>query len=97
MFQTISSKQDSSTATKAFSTLPHPFNITPELTQAAISQKPEKESFIPPPPLNPAFLTPRPTIGTASQQGLKRKRRRTQFLNYLDDHNAHEKHLRALL
>ena len=78
--------QDSSTATTAFSTPLNPFNVTPELTQAAISQKPDKESLTPPPPLNPAFLTPPPTVETPSQQGPKRKRRRIQFLNYLDDH-----------
>ncbi|CAH3180055.1 unnamed protein product, partial [Porites lobata] len=48
--------QDSSTATTAFSTPLNPVNVTPELTQAAISQKPDKESLTPPPPLNPAFL-----------------------------------------
>ena len=89
-----SSTQDSSTATTAFSTPLNPFNVTPELTQAAISQKPDKESFTPPPPLNPAFLTPPPTVETSSQQGSKRKRRRIQFVNYLDDHKAHGKHLR---
>ena len=82
--------QDSSTATTAFSTPLNPFNVTPELTQAAISQKPDKESLTPPPPLNPAFLTPPPTVETPSQ-GPKRKRRRIQFVNYLDDHNAHGK------
>ena len=86
--------QDSSTATTAFSTPLNPFNVTPELTQAAISQKPDKESLTPPPPLNPAFLTPPPTVQTPSQKGPKRKRRRIQFLNYLDDHNAHGKQLR---
>ena len=86
--------QDSSTATTAFSTPLNPFNVTPELTQAAISQKPDKESLTPPPPLNPAFLTPPPTVETPSQQGPKRKRRRIQFLNYLDDHNAHAKQVR---
>ena len=35
--------QDSSTATTAFSTLLNPFNETPELTQAAISQKPDQD------------------------------------------------------
>ena len=90
-----SSTQDSSTATTAALSTPlNPFNVTPELTQAAISQKPDKESFTPPPPLNPAFLTPPPTVETPSQQGPKRKRRRIQFLNYLDDHNAHGKQLR---
>ncbi|CAH3113803.1 unnamed protein product, partial [Porites lobata] len=48
--------QDSSTATTAFSTPLNPFNVTPELTQAAISQKADKESLTPPPPLNSAFL-----------------------------------------
>ena len=86
--------QDSSTATTAFSTPLNPFNVTPELTQAAISQKPDKESLTPPPPLNPAFLTPPPTVETPSQQGPKRKRRRIQFVNYLDDHKAHGKQLR---
>ena len=82
--------QDSSTATTAFSTPLNPFNVTPKLTQAAILQKPEKESSTPPLPLNPAFLTPPPTVETPSQ-GPKRKRRRIQFVNYLDDHNAHGK------
>ena len=85
-----SSTQDSSTATETFSTPLNPFNVTPKLTQAAILQKPEKESSTPPLPLNPAFLTPRPTVETPSQ-GPKRKRRRIQFVNYLDDHNAHGK------
>ena len=49
-------------------------------TQAAISQKPDKESLTPPPPLNPTFLTPPPTVETSSQQGPKRKRRRIQFI-----------------
>ena len=39
-----SSTQDSSTATTAVSTPLSPFNVTPELAQAAISQKPKKES-----------------------------------------------------
>ena len=86
--------QDSSTATTAFSTPLNPFNVTPELTQVAISQKPDKESLTPPPPLNPAFLTPPPRVETPSQQGPKRKRRRIQFLNYLDDHKSHGKQLK---
>ena len=85
-----SSTQDSSTATAAFSTPINPFNVTPKLTQAAILQKPENESSTPPLSLNPAFMTPPPTIETPSQ-GPKRKRRRIQFVNYLDDHNAHGK------
>ena len=86
--------QDSSTATTAFSTPLNPFNETPELTQAAISQKPDKESLTPPSPLNPALLTPPPTVDTPSQQGPKRKRRRIQLVNYLDDHKAHAKQLK---
>ena len=74
----------------AFSTPLNPSNVTPKLTQAAISQKPEKESFSLSPPLNPSFLTPPPTAENPSQ-GPKRKRRRIQFVNYLDDHNAHSK------
>ena len=62
-----SSTQDSSTATATLSTPLNPFNVTPKLTQAAISQKPQKESFTPPPPLNPAFLTSPPTVETPSQ------------------------------
>ena len=57
-------KHTASLATTALSTPLNPFNVTPELTQAAISQKPDKESFTPPPPLNPAFLTPPPTVET---------------------------------
>ena len=86
--------QDSSTETAAFSTPFNPFYVTPELTQAAISQKPDKESLTPPPPLHPAFLTPPPTVETPSQHGPKRKRRRIQFLNYLDDHKSHSKQLK---
>ncbi|CAH3171823.1 unnamed protein product [Porites lobata] len=89
-----SSTQDSSSATRSFSTPLNPFNVTPELTQAAMSQKPDKESLTPPPPLHPALLTPPPTVETASQQGPKRKRRRIQFVNYLDDDKAHAKQLR---
>ena len=85
---------DSSTATAAFSTPLNPFNVIPELTQAAISQKPYKESLTPAPPSNPAFLNPPPTVETLSQQAPKRKRRRIQFVNYLDDHKAHGKQLR---
>ena len=86
--------QDSSTAMTAFFTPLNPFNETPELTQAAICPKPDKESLAPLPPLNPAFLTPPPTVETPSQQGPKRKRNRIQFVNYLDDHKAHTKQLR---
>ena len=86
--------QDSSTATTALFTPLNSFNETPELTQTAISQKPGKESLTPPPPLNPAFLTPPPTVETPSQQGPKRKRCRIQFVSYLDDHKVHAKQLR---
>ena len=86
--------QDSSTATTAFSTPLNPFNVTPELIQAAISQKPDKESLNPRPPLYLAYLTPPSTVETPSQQGSKRKRRRIQYLNYLDDHKSHCKQLK---
>ena len=88
------SQSSFSPATAAFSFPLNPFNVTPELTQEAISQKPDEESLTPPPPLNPAFLTPPPTVETPSQQGPKRKRRRIQFLNYLDDHKSHGKQLK---
>ena len=81
---------DSSTATTAFSTPLNPFNVTPELTQAAISQKPDKGSLTPPSLLNPAFLTPPPTVETPSQPGPKPRSR----VNYLDDHETHAKQLR---
>ena len=93
MFQT-SRTRDSSTATAAFSTPLNPFKVTPELAQAAISQKPDKESLTPPLPLNPTFLTPPPIVETPLQQGPNHKRRRVQFVNYLDDHKAHGKQLR---
>ena len=79
--------QDSSTAKEAFSTPLNPVNVTPELTQAAILQKPEKESSTPPPAVNPAFLTPPPTVKTPSQAP-KRKSSRIQFVNYLADING---------
>ena len=85
-----SSTQDSSTATAAFSTPINPFNVTPKLTQEAILQKPENESSTPPLTLNPAFLTPPPTVETLSQAP-KRISGRIQFVTYLDDHNAHGK------
>ena len=85
---------DSSTAAAPFSTPVNPFNVTPELTQAAISQKPYKESLTPAPPSNPALLTLPLTVETPSKQAPKRKRRRIQFVNYLDDYEAHGKRLR---
>ena len=68
----------------------NPFNVTPKLTQAAMLQKSENESSNQPLTLNPGFLTPPPTVEIPSP-GPKRKRRRIQFVNYLDDHNAHGK------
>ena len=72
--------QASSTAT-AFSTPLNLFNVTSNLTQAAILQKPKTVSAT---PLNPTILTPPPTVETPSQAP-KRKRRRIYFVNYLDD------------
>ena len=59
----------------------------------AVSQKHDRESLTPPPPLNATFLTPPPTVETPSQQGPKHKRCRIQFVNFLDD-KAHAKQLR---
>ena len=61
----------------------------------ASAQKPEKESLTPPPPLNPAFLNPPPSRNSiTTRPEVNCKRRRIQFLNHLDDHNAHAKQLR---
>ena len=69
-------------------------NVTPPLKEGAILQKPERESSTAPPPLNPYFLTPPPTVETLSHVP-KRKRRCIQFVNYLDDHHdAHGKQKR---
>ena len=69
----------------------NPFNVTPDLKQAVFLQKLETASFTAPPPLNPYFLTPPPTVETPSQ-GPKRKSRRSQFVNYLNDSDdAHGK------
>ena len=88
-----SSTQDSSTST-VFATPLNPFNVTPGLKQAAILQKPEIEGSTAPPSLNPYFLTPPSTVETPSQVP-KRKRRRIQFVNYLDDDDdAHGKQKR---
>lgn len=77
----LPSIQDPSTAT-AFSF--NLFNVTPHLKEAAIVQKPETVSSTSPPFLNLKFLTPPPTVETPSPSR-KRKRPRTQFVNYLDD------------
>ena len=88
-----SSTQDSSTAT-VFSTPLNPFNVKPGLKQAAILQKPETESSTAPPSLNPYLLTPPHTVETPAQAP-KRKRRRIQFVSYLDDdYDAHGKQKR---
>ena len=61
-----------------------------------LSLKTLQRNPYPLPPLNPASLTPPPTVETPSQQAPKYKRRRIQFVNYLDDHKAHGKQLRKL-
>ena len=82
---------DSTTVT-AFSTPLNAFNVTPNLKQAAILQTP-KALIATPPSLNPAILTPPPTVETPSPMPAapKRKRQRIQFVNYLDDDESTKK------
>ena len=82
---------DSTTIT-ALSTPLNTFNVTPKLKQAAILQTP-KALIATPPPLNPAILTPPPTVETPSPMPAapKRKRQRIQFVNYLDDDESTKK------
>ena len=66
----------------------NPFNATPDLNQAAILQKLEKESSTPPPPLNPAFLTPpaaveTPTLATVRDNRKSRSNEGTRFMTTL--------------
>ena len=79
------STADSTTVT-ALSTPLNAFNVTPNLNQAAIFQTP-KALITTPPLLNPAILTPPPTVETPSPMPAapKRKRRRIRFVNYLYD------------
>ena len=57
-------------------------------------QKPETESSTAAPSLNPYLLTPPPTVETPGQAP-KLKRRRIQFVSYLDDdYDAHGKQKR---
>ena len=85
------STRDSTTVT-ALSTPLNAFNLTPNLKQAAILQTP-KALIATPPPLNPAILTPPPTVETPSPMPAapKRKRQRIQFVNYLDDDESTKK------
>ena len=71
------------------------FNVTSNLNQAAILQEPKVVSSTPP-PLNPAILTPPPTVEIPSQMpGVpKRKRRRINFVNYLGDDDDYHKQRR---
>ena len=82
---------DSTTIT-ALSTPLNAFNVTPNLNQAAILQTP-KALIATPLPLNPAILTPPPTVETLSRMPAapKRKRQWIQFVNYLDDDESTKK------
>ena len=74
------------TTVTALSTPLNAFNVTPNLNQAAILETP-KALIGTPLSLNPAILTPPPTVETPSPMpaATKRKRQRIQFVNYLDD------------
>ena len=88
---------DSTTVT-TLSTLLNAFNVTPNLNQAAIFQTP-KALIATPPPLNPAILTPPPTMETPlpMPSAPKRKRQRIQLVNYLDgDESTKERRSRRL-
>ena len=82
---------DSTTVT-ALSNPLNAFNVTPNLKQAAILQTP-KALIATPPPLNPAILTPPPTVETPSPMPAapKRKRQRIQYVNDLDDDESTKK------
>ena len=75
-----------STTVPPLSTHLNAFNVTPHLNEAAILQTP-KALIATPPPLNPAILTPPPTVETPSPTPAapKRKRPRIEFVNYLAD------------
>ena len=86
--------RDSSKVT-TLSTPLNPFSVTPNLNQAAILPEPEVVSATLP-PLNPAILTPPPTVEITSPMPAapKRKRRRINFVNYLDDDDDYRKQRR---
>ena len=78
--------QDSSTATTAFSTLLKPFNVTPELTQAAISQtkKPHptttlKSCFPDPSSHSRNPITTRPEYHNAHGKQMRKRSRHKKF------------------
>ena len=85
------STQDSSTAATAVSTPLNPFKVTPEVTQEAISQKPEKESFPPPPlttlkscfpypsPHSRNAITTRPEYHNAHGKQMRKRSRHKKF------------------
>ena len=86
--------RDSSKVT-TLSTPLNPFSVTPNLNQAAILPEPEVVSATLP-HLNPAILTPPPTVEIPSPMPAapKRKRRRINFVNYLDDDDDYRKQRR---
>jgi len=80
---------DASTVT-ALSTPLNPFSVAPNLNEATVLQGPEPEA---PTPLNPALLTPPPTVKTPPTvpSAPKRKQRRIHFVSYLDDDESTQK------
>ena len=64
-----------STTVTALSTPLNAFNVTPNLKQAAILQTP-KALIATQPPLNPAILTPPPTVETPSPMPTAPKRKK---------------------
>ena len=74
----------------ALSTPLNPFNVAPNLNEATVLQGSEPDA---PTPLNPAILTPPPTVKTPSPlpSPPKRKRQRLHFVNYLDDDESTQK------
>jgi len=77
----------------ALSTSLNLIKVAPNLSEATILQGPEPEAST---PLNPAILTPPPTVKTLSSSSPmpsapKRKRKRIHSVNYLDDDESTQK------
>lgn len=68
----------------------NPFNVTPDLKQAAIIQKPETENSTAPPPPPPKSLFRDSSFHSNHKnpsEAPKRKKPRTQIVDYLGDDN----------